>query len=64
VEFLKRFSIRDKKQIRLIVIDIFMGSDTAAVVAQKLNRNYIGIELNPEYIKIAENRINNIKIAN
>ena len=64
MEFLKRFSIRDKKQIRLIVIDIFMGSGTAAVVAQKLNRNYIGIELNPEYIKIAKNRINNIKIAN
>lgn len=47
-----------------IVMDIFMGSGTTAVVAQKLNRNYIGIELNPEYIKIAENRINNIKITN
>jgi len=47
-----------------IVMDIFMGSGTTAVVAQKLNRNYIGIELNPEYIKIAENRINNIKISN
>ena len=46
-----------------IVMDIFMGSGTTAVVAQKLNRNYIGIELNPEYIKIAENRINNIKIS-
>jgi DNA modification methylase len=34
------------------------------VVAQKLNRNYIGIELNSEYIKIAKNRINNIKISN
>lgn len=47
-----------------IVMDIFMGSGTTAVVARKLNRNYIGIELNPEYIKIAENRINNIKISN
>jgi DNA modification methylase len=27
------------------------------VVALKHNRNYIGIELNPEYIKIAEKRI-------
>lgn len=42
-----------------IVMDIFMGSGTTAVVAQKLNRNYIGIELNSEYIKIAENRIKN-----
>jgi site-specific DNA-methyltransferase (adenine-specific) len=47
-----------------IVMDIFMGSGTTAVVAQKLNRNYIGIELNSEYIKIAKNRINNIKISN
>jgi len=44
-----------------IVLDLFIGSGTTAVVAKRLNRNYIGIELNPEYIKIAENRINNIK---
>jgi DNA modification methylase len=40
-----------------IVLDPFMGSGTTAVVALKHNRNYIGIELNPEYIKIAEKRI-------
>lgn len=40
-----------------IVLDPFMGSGTTAVVAKKLNRNYIGIELNPEYIKMAEGRI-------
>lgn len=40
-----------------IVMDIFMGSGTTAIVAKKLNRNFIGIELNPEYIKIAETRI-------
>jgi len=38
-------------------MDPFMGSGTIAVVAKKLNRNYIGIELNPDYIKIAEKRI-------
>lgn len=42
-----------------IVLDPFMGSGTTAVVAKKLHRNYIGIELNPEYIKMAEGRINN-----
>ena len=47
-----------------IVLDIFMGSGTTAIKALELNRNYIGIELNPEYIEIAENRIKNIKIAN
>jgi len=39
------------------VLDPFMGSGTTAVVARKLNRNYIGIELNPKYIEIAERRI-------
>lgn len=40
-----------------IVIDPFMGSGTTAVVARKLNRNYIGFELNPEYVSIANNRL-------
>jgi len=34
-----------------------MGAGTTAVVAKKLGRKYLGIELNPEYIKIAEKRI-------
>lgn len=40
-----------------IVLDPFMGSGTTAIVAKKLNRNYIGIELNPDYIKIADKRL-------
>ena len=43
-----------------IVLDIFMGSGTTGVVAKKLHRNYIGIELNPEYIEIANSRIKGI----
>jgi DNA modification methylase len=39
------------------VFDPFTGSGTTAVVALKNERNYIGTELNPEYVKIAENRI-------
>jgi DNA modification methylase len=35
-----------------------MGAGTTAVVARKLNRYYVGIELNPEYIDIANRRIN------
>lgn len=42
-----------------IVLDPFMGSGTTAIVARKLYRNFIGFELNPEYIKIAEERIEN-----
>lgn len=40
-----------------IVLDPFMGAGTTALVARKLNRNYIGFELNPEYIRIAKNRL-------
>ena len=42
-----------------IVLDPFMGSGTAGVACKNLNRNFIGIELDPEYFKIAEKRINN-----
>lgn len=40
-----------------IVLDPFMGSGTTAYVARKLGRNYLGIELNPEYIKLCEDRL-------
>jgi len=44
-----------------IVLDPFMGSGTVGVVAIKNCRKYIGCEINPEYIAIAEQRINGEK---
>jgi len=43
-----------------VVLDPFFGSGTTGVVSKKNNRNYIGIELNPEYAKIAEDRISKV----
>lgn len=40
------------------VLDNCMGSGTTGVACKNLNRNFIGIELDPEYFKIAEKRIN------
>ena len=40
-----------------VVLDPFMGSGTVGVVAKKNHRDYIGIELNPKYIEMAEHRI-------
>lgn len=40
-----------------VVLDPFIGSGTTAVVAKSLGRNYLGIELNPAYIKMAERRL-------
>jgi hypothetical protein len=39
------------------VMDPFSGAGTTGLVAQRLLRNYIGIELNPDYIAMSENRI-------
>lgn len=39
------------------VLDPFIGSGTTAVVAKKMDRNYIGYEIVPEYIKMAEERL-------
>jgi site-specific DNA-methyltransferase (cytosine-N4-specific) len=38
------------------VLDPFFGSGTVGVVADGLNRRYVGIELNPKYVEIASNR--------
>jgi site-specific DNA-methyltransferase (adenine-specific) len=40
-----------------IVLDPFMGSGTTAVVAKLNDRKYIGVELNPDYIKMAKTRL-------
>jgi DNA modification methylase len=45
-----------------IVLDPFMGSGTTAVVARSLGLKYVGIELNPDYIKIADKRLAQITI--
>lgn len=42
------------------VLDFTMGSGTTGVACKNLNRNFIGIELDEEYCKIAESRINAI----
>jgi DNA modification methylase len=40
-----------------IILDPFAGSGTTCVVAKKLGRNYIGIEINPEYVEMAKKRL-------
>ncbi len=40
-----------------VVLDPFLGSGTTSVVAKKLNRRYIGIEMEPQYCVWAEQRL-------
>jgi site-specific DNA-methyltransferase (cytosine-N4-specific) len=38
------------------ILDPFLGSGTVGLVAKKLNRKFVGIEINPEYIELAKKR--------
>ena len=40
-----------------VMLDPFVGSGTSCRVAQVLGRRYIGIDLNPDYIRMAEERL-------
>lgn len=40
-----------------VVLDPFMGSGTTAVACRRLDRRYVGIELDPKYIQIAQQRL-------
>lgn len=47
---------------KMLVLDPFMGSGTTGVACKKLNRNFIGIELDETYFNIAKERIENTNI--
>lgn len=40
-----------------VIFDPFLGSGTSSVVAKKLGRHYVGIEMNEEYCMLAEKRL-------
>lgn len=46
-----------------VVVDPFLGSGTTAVVAERLGRSWIGIELSPEFHALAESRIDARRVS-
>lgn len=52
-----KYLIAISTQENAIVLDPFMGSGTTAVACKELKRNFIGIELNQEYIDISNKRL-------
>jgi DNA modification methylase len=40
-----------------LILDPFMGTGSACVAAKNVNRNYVGIELDKKYFKMAEKRL-------
>ena len=47
-----------------IILDPFLGSGTTAVVTKKLQRNFIGIEQDKEYVSLAKKRLKQTKVLN
>lgn len=45
-----------------VVLDPFMGSGTTALVARKLGRRSVGVELNPEYAKLCAGRLQQLSL--
>jgi len=45
-----------------VVLDMFLGSGTTAIVARSLNRSCIGIEINEKYASIAEKRLSTVQL--
>jgi site-specific DNA-methyltransferase (adenine-specific)/site-specific DNA-methyltransferase (cytosine-N4-specific) len=56
--FIRLFSQPDD-----IILDPFIGSGTTAEAAIALGRNYVGIDINQEFIKLTRNRISEIQIG-
>ncbi|PJF38955.1 MAG: restriction endonuclease [Phototrophicales bacterium] len=44
-----------------IVLDPFLGTGTSAIAAKRLNRRYIGIEIDPNYVQIAQGKLDAIE---
>ena len=46
-----------------VVLDPFFGAGTVGVVAEKLKRDWVGIELNPDYARLATERIEGARLT-
>ena len=45
-----------------VVLDPFIGSGTTAVVAGRLGRQFMGIDINPDYCEMARKRIAGVQV--
>ena len=60
VEFME-ILLEDYSKEKALILDPFLGSGTTAIACEKLNRRWIGIELEEKYCKIAKARIEAIQ---
>jgi len=55
-----KYLIKLVTKVNGLVYDPFIGSGTTAISARMINRNYIGSEIDEDYIKISEKRLSNV----
>ena len=59
LDFIEKL-VKNSSKVGDVVLDCFMGSGTTGVACKNLERDFIGIEINPEYFEIAKQRIGEI----
>ncbi|EMI14521.1 modification methylase [Bacillus stratosphericus LAMA 585] len=58
---LMEYIIKGFTQENQVVLDPFVGSGTTAVAAKKLGRKYIGFDINEDYVRIANKRLDEVE---
>jgi len=61
---LPKFCLEVFSKEKDLIVDIFMGSGTTLVASKQLGRNFIGFDINPEYCKMAEERLTKLNDGN
>jgi len=46
-----------------VLLDPFLGTGTTAIAVKALGRHFVGIDIDPEYAKIAEKKIENVDVT-
>jgi hypothetical protein len=46
-----------------VVLDPFVGTGTTAAVSKRMGRQYVGIDINPEYVEMAQQRVDAARVG-
>ena len=63
LDLIRKMILNSSKEGDLI-LDTFVGSGTTALACKQLKRNFIGFEINPEYVKVANRRLEQETLIN
>lgn len=58
----RNLSALEDESVQCVVLDPFVGSGTVPMVAQKLGRKGIGVDLSAEYLELARKRVEGVPL--